>query len=288
MAKDIDKIMVDYGADLELFVEKILKEYRPALLNIEKDMFGDIVSMISEFDFKNGTEVDVASIVSEIDKIYINATNNPNFVKDTRSFLTNFDTVKSNALKLHKEISDLSYTPEFYEALNRQQKFLVDKTLWGLKEGGLKKYYLEDATQIVLEAAQLGYSQKQTERRLRNRLLSNPKKDSDYVRYATQISRDSVNQYNGQVNQIVQDEYKMDMIRYVGSLVDDSRPFCIHVRKELKSRIKVSELPALLDKFEGSNGMIKDTDEGNFYIVRGGWNCRHTAIPFRSITPDIE
>ena len=282
MAKDIDKIMQDHADNLERFTERILKQYEPALKGIEKDLFNDLIVLLSSINFTDIENIDVAGIVAAIDKLYIQAINKPEFVNDTRKFLQNFDEVRKNALELHKEVSDLSYTPAFYEALNKQQKFLVDKTLYELQQGGLKKYFVEDAKQVLLEAANLGYSQKQIEKRLRQRLLSQPDKDSYYVRYATQVSRDSVNQYNGQVNQMVQDEYDLDMIRYVGSVVDDSRPFCIHVRKELKGKIKRSELPALLAKYSGSSGMIQNTNANNFYVVRGGWNCRHEAIPYRS------
>ena len=282
MAKDIDKIMVEHGDDLIKFTEKVLKEYQPALTEIEKKLFNDLIVLIGSINFTEMADVDVANLVAEIDKIYEIAINNPNFVNDTRLFLKNFDKVREKALEMHKEVSDLKNTPEFYDNLNRQQKFLVDKTMYGLKQGGLKKYFVEDAKQIILEAAELGYSAKQVERRLRDRLLSSPSKDSYYMRYATQLSRDSINQYNGQINQMVQDEYKMDMIRYVGSLVDDSRPFCKHVRKDLKGRIKISELDELLNRYEKSPGLMPDTDSGNFLIVRGGWNCRHEAIPYRS------
>lgn len=284
MAKDIDKIMQDHADNLYRFTEKILKQYEPALKGIEKDLFNDLLVLLSSINIDNLSDLDVANIVAAIDKIYIRAINSPDFVNDTRAFLLNFDTVRKNALELHEQVSDLKYTPEFYEALNKQQKFLVDKTLYDLQQGGIKKYFVEDAKQVLLEAVSLGYSQKQIEKRLRQRLLSTPEKDSYYLRYATQVSRDSVNQYNGQVNQMVQDEYDLDMIGYVGSIVEDSRPFCVHVRKELKGKIKISELPALLAKYSGSSGMIQNTNSKNFYIVRGGWNCRHEAIPYRSTT----
>jgi hypothetical protein len=278
----IDKIMNEHADNLQRFTERILKQYEPALKGIEKDLFNDLIVLLSSFNFTDATDLDVANIVAAIDKLYVQAINKPEFVNDTRKFLQNFDEVRKNALELHKEVSNLSYTPQFYEMLNKQQRFLVDKTLYELQQGGLKKYFVEDAKQVLLEAANLGYSQKQIEKRLRQRLLSQPDKDSYYVRYATQVSRDSVNQYNGQVNQMVQDEYDLDMIRYVGSVVGDSRPFCVHVRKELKGKIKRSELPALLAKYSGSSGMIQNTNANNFYVVRGGWNCRHEAIPYRS------
>lgn len=284
MAKDIEKIMQDHADNLQRFTERILKQYEPALKGIEKDLFNDLIVLLSSFNFADAADLDVANIVAEIDRLYAAAINRPDFVNDTRAFLRNFDQVRQNALDMHKDVSNLSYTPQFYEALNKQQKFLIDKTIYELQQGGLKKYFVEDAKQVLLEAAHLGYSSKQIEKRLRKRLLSSTDKDSYYMRYATQVSRDAVNDYNGQINQMVQDEYEMDMIRYVGSIVEDSRAFCSHVRKELKGKIKVSELPALLASYSGSNGMIPNTNSKNFYVVRGGWNCRHEAIPYRSAT----
>jgi len=278
--KDITK----YADNFAEFSEKLIEQYRPVLAEIERTLFNDLLILLSSYNFTDATSLDVAGIVAEIDKLFINVANSPEFVNDTRQFLQNFDTVRANALTFQKEINSITYTPQFYTSLDKAQKFLVDKTLYDLQQGALKKYFVEDAKQILLEAAYLGNSQKQIEKRLRKRFLSSKDKDSYYMRYATQISRDSVNEYHGQVNQMIADEYGLDMIRYVGSTVEDSREFCMHVIKQMKGVIKRSELPKLLTRYSGSNGMKPNTDVNNFLIVRGGYNCRHEAIPFRSKT----
>lgn len=91
----------------------------------------------------------------------------------------------------------------------------------------------------------------------------------------------SVYEYDGAVQQKIADVYELDALLYVGTLIKTSRPQC---RKwETQGTIKIENLQSEIDwaKANGS-GMIPTTTPENFLRYRGGYRCRHQAIPIRS------
>lgn len=112
--------------------------------------------------------------------------------------------------------------------------------------------------------------------------------------YVIQTSRDSVNQLQGQQMQSVANNIETIGYKYVGSLLNDSRGQCNHWIKDLKGFIPIEKLEDEIrlayknekDKLESPvghkwGGLIKGTNKNNFLVNRGGWGCRHTAIPIR-------
>lgn len=96
--------------------------------------------------------------------------------------------------------------------------------------------------------------------------------------YTTQIARDASFQHNGQINQIISDEFELNAWEYSGGLIASSRPLCVHL-VEMDRPVLKTELPALLKKYP--EGLIKGTNAENFGIYRGGNNCRHLAFGVR-------
>lgn len=80
-----------------------------------------------------------------------------------------------------------------------------------------------------------------------------------FKKYVTQISRDTLNQFDGQINGRIAEEYGLNAFRYVGSIIEDSRPQCVQwvaMRTLLKE-----DLPALIASATASgSGMIPGTN----------------------------
>jgi len=99
-------------------------------------------------------------------------------------------------------------------------------------------------------------------------------------KYVSQVSRDALNQFDGQVNSRIAEEFGLNAFRYVGSIIEDSRPQCVRwVGKEV---LLLDELSNEISwAYSNGTGMIPGTTRDNFAVYRGGYNCRHSAIPFK-------
>lgn len=90
-------------------------------------------------------------------------------------------------------------------------------------------------------------------------------------RYASQIAHDSVMQFHGQFTVSKAKEAGLNHYRYTGTLVRDSRPFCVNMLNKTLTEKEIRDIW----KNQGWAG--KST--GDPFIVRGGYRCRHTWIP---------
>ena len=88
--------------------------------------------------------------------------------------------------------------------------------------------------------------------------------------YASQIAHDSVMQFDGQFTVFKAKEAGLDKYKYTGTLVRDSRDHCkIHVGKTYTEE----QIRAIWQ------GSWAGKSEGDPFIVRGGYRCRHTWLP---------
>lgn len=96
--------------------------------------------------------------------------------------------------------------------------------------------------------------------------------------YASQIAHDSVMQFDGQFTVYKAKEAGLDKYKYTGTLVRDSRDHCrLHIGKTYtEERIR-----------EIWTGNWAGKSEGDAFIVRGGYRCRHTWLPIVEIKEDI-
>lgn len=90
-------------------------------------------------------------------------------------------------------------------------------------------------------------------------------------RYARQMVHDSVMQFDASVNMAAAQRLGADEFKYYGSVVEDSRDWCIrHVNKTYSE----DEIREMWDENEWAGKAAGDP-----FIVRGGYNCRHHFRP---------
>ena len=95
--------------------------------------------------------------------------------------------------------------------------------------------------------------------------------------YASQIAHDSVMQFDGQFTVFKAKEAGLDKYKYTGTLVRDSRDHCkTHVGRTYTEE----QIRAIWQ------GSWAGKSEGDPFIVRGGYRCRHTWIPIVEVEED--
>ena len=90
-------------------------------------------------------------------------------------------------------------------------------------------------------------------------------------RYSGQIAHDSVMQFHGQFTVSKAKEAGLKHYRYTGTLVRDSRPFCVNMLNKVLTEKEIRDI--------WNNQGWQGKSTGDPFIVRGGYRCRHTWIP---------
>jgi hypothetical protein len=209
----------------------------------------------------------------------IDAIQKSNFPSSVNEFLREFETIKKFNFDIHKNVNDLSKS-ELEKLISPIQKNVVDQTMENLTGSGVNSNFIEPVRQGVFKNIVAGSTITDLESSLKTFIQGTGDTDGLLMRYTKQVSRDALNQFDGQTNARIASEFDLDAFRYVGSLIDDSRPQCrrwvaksVLLRDDLQNEINWA--------FNNGSGMNKATTPDNFAVYRGGYSCRHSAIPFK-------
>lgn len=196
------------------------------------------------------------------------------------SVLLDFDKVLLNNQTIQNELSNLTLSKEVLAAINEQKQLVVNATTSYLSASGVNANVIFPLQKTLLENAAFGYTQNTFIKRMKERILGNKDLGGTIERFVGQISRDALYQFDGTINQLIAAEYNLNAYRYVGSTVKDTRPQC---KRWLSKRvIKETEITKELKwAYKNGSGMIPNTTKEKFIIYRGGYNCRHRAIPIK-------
>jgi len=92
-----------------------------------------------------------------------------------------------------------------------------------------------------------------------------------FVKYASVIVQDSIMGFDGQFAKYRADEAGLTSFLYYGSLMKDSRDFCIKHANKVYTEDEINQIWA--------DDPAQGRDQGSPFIVRGGYNCRHSWQP---------
>ncbi len=278
----IDPKVIRLTEKLEALIVGAENDLLGGLTAVERKVFRSVKDQLNLLNKEGGKFVfDEANtaLVNELDQIIIDSIQDSSYPSDVNKYLQNFDTVTDFQADIHSELNQIS-PEELRNLVDPFKRQIVDDTLSGLTGSGVATEFAEPVRQELFKNIVAGANSSDVEKVLRQMIEGDASKLGGLERYVGQVTRDSLNQYEGQVNAKIADEYDLDAFEYVGSLIDDSRSQCVHwVNKRV---ITKEELPNLISNaFTSGQGMIPGTNAENFAVFRGGYNCRHSAIPFR-------
>ena len=274
----IDKLVGKKDKEVLIAENDLLGDFQ----NIEKKIFDAVKKKINTMNIEGGKilfDDTNTAIVNEIDSVIQKALQSSNYPSQVNDFLRSFETIKQFNFDAQKSVNDIS-EKELSDLINPIQKANVEQTLNGLTGTGVSTNFIQPVREGIFKNIVAGTTISDMETYLTNYIISNPERMSGLKRYVTQVSRDSLNQFDGQVNSNIAETFGLDAFRYVGSLIEDSRPQC--VRWVGKNVLLLDELQSEINWANNNGtGMIPGTTPNNFAVFRGGYNCRHSAIPFK-------
>lgn len=293
------------------FIAEINKTYGDKLTINQRDLEKELIKILAKY--KDGDvlkfNADLANLEDEIVKAlkksgYLGSTNQ--LLKDMGSIIAlNVD--KYSYLSKTKIQKD---NLQNYLINHKAIEFYNDLTVDNLKGAGMRLQYVKPVAEMIRQNVLNGLTFEQaTDTLLKKVGWERTLVDGEAVykpaplnltRYAGQVAKDGINQYNGAVNQGVKDRYKLTKFNYVGREKETTRAVCHHLRG-MQMPITEDQLKIVLDEYcpngtpsdkqetisinggkehtvRKGGGMIPGTYLDNFTIYRGGYNCEHDVF----------
>lgn len=275
--------------------ETIMERSEDALLSNIKDaeilIYDEIRKIFNSIDVEAGkikTSTIAENFLMRLDEKIYSSLKKSGYSEAVKMFIKSFDEIEANIRDVHSAINKVNITSDQIKPYKRIE---VENTLSKFAENSLTKDFIDPIRQSLYRNIITGASISEVEAFLKSEIITNPNSNGRLMKYVKQISRDSVSQFDGTVQQNIQKELGLNAITYVGSLMKDSRGQCVKWVTENGGIIKLSDLDEEIRwaKTKGSyyqtasgkirtGGMIPETNQFNFLTYRGGYNCRHRAI----------
>lgn len=245
---------------------------------VERQIWELVQELIREFDIKQGqfvSEETSKKLLAALNKKLLNIINETRFYDNINEFLTDFKQIEQNLKRIHLDLNNVRVSND---VLASQKEWAIENTVRFLKQAQINTKFITPVKRALYTRVNFGASVTDTEKYLKQMILGTDKTNGILGRWMGQVARDAINQYEGVINQQIKVSYDMNASRYVGPILEDTRPQCLRwvemgiiVDSELENEIEWAK--------KNGSGLIPETDPSNFCVYRGGYNCVHTAYP---------
>ena len=279
------------------FKADLIKQWEKAIPNIEQKVLDEVFRVLDSINSAGGF-FDVATLSNEQFLKFIQAIRgglaSGGYQQQVELLMSDYGKITINSSNLLKNVGGFDVPPLQLSGIEQKWKSVTAESLLN---SGIRTEFETPILRILDESISYGGSIERAKKNLTEYIKGTPDTTGKLQSYTTQIARDSIGQLQGQQFHSVANAVETAGVRYIGSLLEDSRGQCTRWVKELNGFIAWSDLKKEIklaydnqsakkvDIIGGKEhrwgGMMKDTTPENFMAKRGGYNCRHTAIPVR-------
>jgi hypothetical protein len=169
-------------------------------------------------------------------------------------------------------IGDFKPKKALYEAILEANIATTKDALLG---GGISENF-GTAIQEVLKDNISGIGTRSELNKTLRKFIEGTEKDAAFLnRYIKQVTNDSVMTFNSEYIQTIAEDLDVEYYLYSGTVIADSRPFCVSRAGRYFTTEQVKDWGDL-GKWDGKN---TNTNRTTIFIYRGGYNCRHQLWP---------
>lgn len=271
---------ISYFDELEDHVQTMLESFESKIPGINDELMNLVNDLYAELD-RTGQTIDAS--VSNLKtlnafKSKLTATlENGEYGSAVNDFVNGYG---SSAEYLNGYFSTISSAFKESDSLyNAILQSNVQSTTQSLLGSGVDANFTDPVMNILRNQITSGSSKAEFTQSLKDILIGD---NSILQRYASQVSSDSISQFNSNYINTVSNDLGLAHYYYKGTKISDTRDFCRQIagkyiaEDDLK---KYVQKQMLLNGGKGWQGMVKGENWTTFPIYRGGYNCRHYLIP---------
>lgn len=285
---NIEKIITEI-TDL---MDQAIEDFNNGVDSSQEKLFNKLETILkNEIEIKGSVirpSVKNYKLIGKLRQEIINSILNKEYIDHLRKFIDAHDVI-AGLIETYFRTMIEDYSPRMNDVV---RKNLIETTINSLSEVGIGINIADPIRDILTTNITVGGNYSDLTKQLRDSLLTNEFGDGALVKYTKQITTDAINQYSAQYMQSIASDLEFEWFQYVGSNITTTRAFCNHLTE--KRYVHISELPEILKGvIDGEKiplnkqgipyGMIEGTNETNFKIYRGGYNCRHQLYPISEV-----
>jgi hypothetical protein len=259
---------------IEALQAKLEADMESALPKIFKDLSEEVIDLVSELSLDPEDRAknlrDIIDLKRRIgDALIGNALYQAEVVKVIEGFkeLANLSDDFMSVI-----FDDYTRKNDLYKAVLKAN---IDLTKDALLGAGIRDNF-SNAIREVLKANISGVGDTRQLRKVLTQFITGSETEKPFLeRYITQVTNDSIMIFNQEYLNTVSEDLDVQYYIYSGTIIGDSRPFCVSRAGRLFTKEQVKSW----GKLGSWQGKIPGTNEQTIFTYRGGYNCRHTIWP---------
>ncbi len=271
------------------FIKKSELDFLDGIESTEIALYSKLLDILRRFAQEDGRIIQSGSNTALFDRLkkeILKVIRESTFLPKVSNFLTKFDGVEARNRTFYERILGRPVRT----SLTLEKKYVIESVTDALTgQSSLNANFVNPIRKTLTDAVRFNQTFVEAEENLKA-MVKGTGKGGLFRRYTGQVVTDSINGFDGAVNDVIRDSFLLDGFRYVGSLIDDSRGNCIDlvngsgVFAKFAIRpgtYRVKDLDRIIALAKDRKGWNPATTKETFAQYRGGFNCRHQVFYFR-------
>jgi len=266
---------------IEALQAKLESQMESALPQVFKELSDDVIDLVSELSLDPEDRAknlrDIIDLKRKIGDALVGNALYQSKVKEVLEGYKQLANLSDDFMSLI--LDDYNRKQDLYEAVLKANVNLTKDALLG---AGVRDNF-SNAIRELLKANIAGVGDKKELRKVLTQFIQGSEAEKPFLqRYITQVTNDSVMIFNQEYLNTISEDLDIEYYIYSGTIIKDSRPFCV----ARTGRLFTKEQVKAWGKLGPWQGKIPGTNEKTIFVYRGGYNCRHTIWPQNKVQYD--
>jgi hypothetical protein len=265
--------------ELDKATEENVQGLINAMPNVSKVFYDNLIDLVSQLKLRTGSSrpkaAEMAENLKKLTRIYnkLNSSLMDSVYKDeVGKFIVSFDSTKAAINKYYTAImGNFDPSKDLFLAIKKAN---VSTTVDSLLVSGVNANFIDPVKKVLQNVVTGNGDMKLLKAQLSDLLLGSEKFEPRLKAYVSQVSSDSVRQFQRNYILAVSEDLGLKHYFYKGTETADTRHFC-HVRHgHYYTETEVKGWASLTWQ-----GKARGTNEVTIFTYCGGYHCKHTILP---------
>jgi hypothetical protein len=268
--------MIEVAEKIATISDAAATKFTNGTTKTERSIYNKILAILKDLDLNaDGTIKTTQANVKILRKVRANMLSiilTDEYKKNVDNYLGTFEDIKGvNDAYFQSLGTSFNANKIIYEEILSQT---VNQTKKSLLDAGINQFVIDPVDKLLTQNVTSGGLFSDMVETMRVTILGDPERLGGLQRYASQITRDSLNQYARNYQQSVTSDIGFEWFFYSGQLVSDSRSYCVEREGKYFHKNEV------MDSVSGQwSGKIPGTNSSTIFTYAGGYNCGHSYLP---------
>lgn len=241
--------------------KELLSIVNDFITSLDKTIIGRVKATVDNLKKVNGFR-------KQLDKAFVQG----EYIDSVKVFLQGFDMAAGLINEYFVSVvKEFQASKTVYQAIRQAN---IDTTVSSMLGSGLDANLKDPVIKLLRQNVAGATDSKALRELVKNEIIGTPTTSPLLTRYVNQVTNDSLYQYESNYLQAVSNDLELEYAFYQGTVISDSRSFCVARAGKYFTMEEVRSWGSL-----HWAGQAKGTNSSNIITLRGGYFCKHLIIP---------